>query len=91
MAAATSNVLGLGLAATPFCNPCAALGMCDWMVKIFIDSPMILRNYGKGSAVIAEPDKERKGNLCSSGAQEETKENKLHRVPLQKPLECKFR
>ena len=65
--------------------------MFNRMVKIFIDSPMILRNYGNGSAVIAEPDKEGKGNLCSSGAQQETKENKLHRVLLQKPLECKFR
>ena len=73
--------------------------MCIWvshqhqlfnrMVQKFIDSPS-LRNYGKGSAVIAELNKERKGNLCSSGAQEETKENKHHRVLLQKPLECKF-
>ena len=63
--------------------------VCDRMVQKFIDSPS-LRNYGKGSAVIAELNKERKGNLCSSGAQQETKENKHHRVLLQKPLECKF-
>ena len=39
--------------------------VCDRMVQKFIDSPS-LRNYGKGSAVIAELNKERKGNLCSS-------------------------
>ena len=71
----------------------------DRMVQKFIDSTS-LRNYGKGSAVIAELNKERKGNLCSSeaqkescalsGAQQETKENKHHRVLLQKSLECKF-
>ena len=44
------------------------IGLCVivWS-NVLIHSPLLLRIYGNGSAVIAEPYKERKGNLCSAG------------------------